>query len=61
MKFQFFLQNMMFFSIEDLKFGVKWFANRKSKDIKEYQDEILKIGGPILIPHIDKIFNLAFK
>jgi hypothetical protein len=25
------------------------------------QDEIFKIGGPILIPHIQKIFNLAVK
>jgi hypothetical protein len=39
-------------SIEDIKFGVKKQSKGKSKDIKGYQDEILKIGGPILIPHI---------
>jgi hypothetical protein len=33
----------------------------KAKDIKGYQVEILKIGGPILIPHIHKLFNLAVK
>jgi hypothetical protein len=26
-----------------------------------YQAEIFKIGGPILIPHIHKLFNLAVK
>jgi hypothetical protein len=40
---------------------VKRLANGKAKDIKGYQDEILKIGGPILIPHIHKLFNLAVK
>ena len=40
---------------------VKWLENGKAKDIEGYQDEILKIGGPILIPHIHKIFNLAVK
>ena len=30
-------------------------------DIEVYQDEIFKIGGPILIPHIHKLFNLAVK
>jgi hypothetical protein len=49
------------FSIEDIKFGVKRLANRKYKDIKGYQDEILKIGGHILIPYIHKLFNLAVK
>ena len=45
------------FSIEDIKFGVKWLSKAKSKDIKGYEDEVLKIGGTILIPHIHKIFN----
>jgi len=52
---------MMFFSIEDIKFGVKRLANRKDKDIKGYQDEILKVGGPIIIPHMHNLFNLAIK
>jgi hypothetical protein len=47
------------FSIEDIKFGVKRLSKGKSKAIEGYQDEILKIGGPILIPHIHKLFNLA--
>ena len=29
--------------------------------IEGYQVEILKIGGPVLIPHIHKLFNLAIK
>jgi hypothetical protein len=37
------------FSIEDIKFGVKWLGNEKAKDIEGYQYEILKIGGPIMI------------
>jgi hypothetical protein len=49
------------FSIEDIKFGVKWLSKGKAKDIEGYQDEILKIGGPILIPHIHKLFNLAIQ
>ena len=49
------------FSLEDIDFGVKRLANGKAKDIKSYQAEILKIGGPILIPHIHKIFNQAVK
>jgi len=51
----------MFFSIEDINFGVKQLANGKAKDIKGYQAEILKIGGPILIHHLHKLFNLAVK
>jgi hypothetical protein len=49
------------FLIEDIKFGVKQLANGESKDIEDYQTKILKIGGPILIPHIHKLFNLAVK
>jgi hypothetical protein len=49
------------FSLDDIELGVKWLANGKAKDIEGYQDEIFKIGGPILIPHIHKLFNLAVK
>jgi hypothetical protein len=47
------------FSIEDIKFGVKQLSKGKAKDIEGYQDEILKIRGPILIPHKHKLFNLV--
>jgi hypothetical protein len=40
---------------------VKWLIKGKYKDIEGYQYEILKIGGPVLIPHIHKIFNLAIE
>jgi hypothetical protein len=49
------------FSLDDIEFGVKQLANGKAKDIEGYQAEIFKIKGPILIPHIHKIFNLAVK
>jgi hypothetical protein len=49
------------FSLDDIKFKVKRLANGKDKDIEGYQDEIFKIGGPILIHHIHKIFNLVVK
>ena len=49
------------FSLEDIKFGVNRLANGKAKDIEGYQAEILKIGGPVLIPHIQKLFNQAVK
>jgi hypothetical protein len=49
------------FSIEDINFGVKRLSKGNNKDIEGYQDEILKIGGLILIPHIHKIFNLAIQ
>jgi len=45
------------FSLEDIDFGVNCLANGKAKDIEGYQAEILKIGDPVLIPHIHKIFN----
>ena len=45
------------FSLEDIYFGVKRLTNGKAKDIEGYQEEILKIGGPFLIPHIHKLFN----
>jgi hypothetical protein len=50
-----------FISLDDIDFGVKWLANEKAKDIEGYQAEIFKIEGPILIPHIHKLFNLAVK
>ena len=49
------------FSLYDIEFGFKWLANGKAKDIEGYKDEILKIEGPILIPHIHKLFNLIVK
>jgi hypothetical protein len=49
------------FSLDDIEFGVKRLANGKAKDIEGYQDENFKIRGPILIPHIHKLFNLAVK
>ena len=49
------------FSLEDIDFGVKRLENGKAKDIEGYQVEILKIGGPILIPHIHKLSNLEAK
>jgi hypothetical protein len=49
------------FSLDDIEFGVKQLANGKTKDIEGYLAEIFKIKGPILIPHIHKLFNLAVK
>jgi hypothetical protein len=49
------------FSLDDIEFGVKWLANGKAKDIEGYQSKKFKIGGPILIPHIHKLFNLTIK
>ena len=49
------------FSLEDIDFGVKRLANGKSKYIEGYQVEILKIGGLVLILHIQKLFNLVVK
>jgi len=43
------------------EFEVKFLSKGKSKDIEGYEIEILKIGGPILIPHIHKLFNLEIK
>ena len=48
-------------SLEDIYFGVKRLANGKANDIEGYQAKILKIGGPVLIPHIHKLFNQAVK
>ena len=55
------LQRKKFFSLDDIEFEVKRLANGKAKDIEGYQAEFFKIGGPILIPHIHKLFNLAVK
>ena len=49
------------FLLEDIDFGVKRLANGKSKYIEGYQEEILNIGGHVLILHIHKLFNLAVK
>jgi hypothetical protein len=49
------------FYLDDIEFGVERLANGKSNDIEDYQDEIFKTEGPILIPHIHKLFNLAVK
>ena len=49
------------FPLDDIDFWIKRLAKGKAKDIKIHQVEILKIGGPILIPHIHKIFNIEFK
>jgi len=47
------------FTFKDIEFGVKRLDKRKTKEIKGYQEEILKIEGLVLIPHIHKIFNLV--
>jgi hypothetical protein len=49
------------FLLWKIELGVKRLANGKVKGIKGYQAEILKIGGLVLIPHIDKLFNLVVK
>jgi hypothetical protein len=49
------------FSLEDIEFRVKRLANGRAKDNEDYQAEIFKIGEPILIPHIHKLFNLIVK
>ena len=36
-------------------------ADGKTKDIKGYQEETLKIGRHFLISYIHKLFNLDFK
>jgi len=33
----------------------------EAKEIKGYQEKILRIGGSILIPHIHNLFNLVVK
>ena len=50
-----------FFSLEDIDFGVKHLTNGKDKDIEVYQEDILKFGGLVLIPHIHKLFNVVVK
>jgi hypothetical protein len=57
--FQMFIHRLNFFSIEDINPGVKWLAEGKSKDIKGYQTKILKIGRPILIPHIHYVITIT--
>jgi hypothetical protein len=50
-----------FFYLDDIDFRVKRLAKGKAKDIEGYQAEIFKIGGPILISHLHKLFNLVVK
>jgi hypothetical protein len=50
-----------FFSLDYIEFEIKRLANGNAKDIQGYHSEIFKIGGPILIPHIHKLFNSAVK
>jgi hypothetical protein len=50
-----------FFSLDDIEFWVKRLANGKAKYIEGYQAGIFKIGGPILLPHIHKLFKLVVK
>jgi hypothetical protein len=49
------------FSLDYIEFGVKRLANGKDKGTEGYQDEIFKVIGPILMPHIHELFNLAVK
>jgi hypothetical protein len=49
------------FSLDDIEFKVKRIANGKDKDIEGYQAKNFKIRMPILIPDINKLFNLAVK
>jgi len=51
------------FSLEDILiyFRVKHMENGKAKDIKGYEEEILKVGGHVLNPHIHKLFNQVVK
>jgi len=49
------------FSLEDIDFGVKRLAKKKVEDIEDYQVEIIKFGGSILIHYIHNIFNFAVK
>jgi hypothetical protein len=48
-------------NVEDIKLRVKPLSKRKTKAIEGYQNEILKIGGPILIPQIHNLFNLSIQ
>ena len=49
------------FSLEDIESWINKLANGKPKDIDVHQDEIFKIGRSILIPHLQKLLNLAIK
>ena len=42
-----------------MDFEVKRLINGKSKYIEGYEEKILKIGGPVLILHTHKPFNIA--
>ncbi len=52
---------MIFFSLEDVEFGINKLTNGKAKFIEGYQAELFKMGKSILIPHLHKILNLAIK
>jgi len=59
--FEALLTTKEFFSLEEIDFGLNRLENGKTKDTEGYQAEILNIGGPVLIPHIYKLFNQAVK
>ena len=42
-----------------MDFKVNTLINGKSKYIEGYGEKILKIGGPVLILHTHKLFNIA--
>ncbi|KAH9329440.1 hypothetical protein KI387_001548, partial [Taxus chinensis] len=46
-----------FFSVEDIKHGIKNLASGKAQNIDGLQTEFLKWGVKVLTPHIKKIFN----
>ena len=52
-----FTEETLFF-FKSPRFGIKWFMKGKYKNIKGYEEEIMKIWGPIHIPHIHKLSNL---
>jgi len=59
--FQTLLTSDKIFSLEDIEFEVNCQANGNAKDIEGYQEEILKIGALVLIPHNQKLFNQALE
>lgn len=49
------------FSLEYMEFKIKKLPNGNARDIKLYQDEILKMGKSIFIPHVHNLLNLELK
>jgi len=49
------------FYLEHIEFGVKQLGNGKAKDIESYQAKTFKMGVLVLIPHVDKLFELLVK